>query len=140
MEFGVLPSAWITGGPNCLEVPDWQIHEYNADIYILRESGCTHYEKPFLHLIFGRERALLIDTGASDAAAVVIKLVAERDTAGPLVVTDTHAHGDHTAGDKGFDGMANLTLVRQRSRPSCRQLGARTGRSMPGPSTWASAS
>ena len=52
-EPGTLPVAWRTGGPNCMEAPDWQVHEYNADFYILRENGCTHYEKPFLYLIFG---------------------------------------------------------------------------------------
>ena len=78
VEQGTLPASWITGGPNCLEVPDWQIHEYNPNLYILRESGCTNYEKPFLYLFFGSERALLIDTGAgaSDAAAVTQKLIA----------------------------------------------------------------
>lgn len=113
VEPGVLPSSWITGGPNCLEVPDWQVHEYNPDLYVLRESGCTNYEKPFLYLLFGKERAMLIDTGAgaSDAAAVVAKLIAKRGKPTPLVVVHTHAHGDHTAGDKGFDGMASVTLV-----------------------------
>ena len=24
LETGTLPASWITGGPNCLEVPDWQ--------------------------------------------------------------------------------------------------------------------
>ena len=68
---------WITGGPNCLEIPAWQIHEYNPTFYILRESGCTNYEKPFLYLFFGRDRALLVDTGAgqSDAAVVVQGLI-----------------------------------------------------------------
>ena len=79
VEQGALPASWITGGPNCLEVPDWQIHEYNPNLYILRESGCTNYEKPFLYLFFGSERALLVDTGAgaSDAAAVTQKLIAK---------------------------------------------------------------
>ena len=118
VEPGALPSRWITGGPNCLTVPAWQIHEYNANFYILRESGCTNYEKPFLYLIFGRDRALLVDTGAgtSDAAVVTQKLIAgwltrtERASIA-LTVAHTHAHGDHVAGDKGFDGMANTTLV-----------------------------
>lgn len=26
---GQLPQKWITGGPNCMEVPDWQIQQYN---------------------------------------------------------------------------------------------------------------
>ncbi|HMC59831.1 MAG TPA: hypothetical protein VKJ01_11620, partial [Candidatus Solibacter sp.] len=78
VEPGTLPSTWTTGGPNCLELPDWQVHEYNPAFYIIRQSGCIHYEKPFLYLIFGRERALLVDTGAgaSDAAAFSQKLIA----------------------------------------------------------------
>jgi hydroxyacylglutathione hydrolase len=118
VEAGTFPASWTTGGPNCLEVPDWQIHEYNPNLYILRESGCTNYEKPFLYLFFGSERALLVDTGAgaSDAAAVTQKLIAKwlkrnnRDAI-PLVVAHTHAHGDHTAGDKGFDALPNATLI-----------------------------
>jgi glyoxylase-like metal-dependent hydrolase (beta-lactamase superfamily II) len=104
-----------------MEVPPWQIHEYNPTLYILRESGCTNYEKPFLYLFLGRERALLVDTGAgeSDAAVIVKRLlaqVAKRDKhpSLPLVVTHSHGHGDHVAGDKGFDGMADTTLVAAR--------------------------
>lgn len=118
LEPGVLPTAWLVAGPNCLEVPDWQVHEYNSSFYILRESGCTNYEKPFLYLIFGRDKALLVDTGAgaSDAAVVVQKLIAKwlkrnQHEATSLVVAHSHGHGDHVSGDKGFDGMANVTLV-----------------------------
>jgi hydroxyacylglutathione hydrolase len=118
VEQGVFPSTWITGGPNCLEVPDWQVHEYNPNLYILRESGCTHYEKPFLYLFFGSERALLIDTGAgaSDAASVTLKLVAKwckraKRESIPLVVAHTHGHGDHVAGDKGFKDLPGVTVV-----------------------------
>src|SRR5260221_14126006 len=50
---GTLAEPWQTGGPNGLPVPDWQVHEYNEDFYIPRESGCVHFEKPFLYLIFG---------------------------------------------------------------------------------------
>src|SRR5215813_10280744 len=70
LQPGSLAEPWVTGGPNCLEVPDWQVHEYNEDFYILRESGCIHFEKPFLYLIFGENKALLEDTGVArnDAA------------------------------------------------------------------------
>ncbi len=66
LEPGTLPSAFRTGGPNCVDVPDWQVHAYNEDFYILRESGCINYEKPFLYLIFGDNFALLEDTGAGN--------------------------------------------------------------------------
>ena len=61
VEPGTLPLKWATGGPNCMELPDWQVREYNPDFYILRQSGCTHYEKPFLYLLFGSDKALLVD-------------------------------------------------------------------------------
>src|SRR5690348_8282799 len=64
IEPGKLPARWETGGPKCMELPEWQVHEYNEDFYILRESGCVHYEKPFLYLIFGKDKAMLMDTGA----------------------------------------------------------------------------
>ena len=70
----------ITGGPQCIEVPDWQIHQYNEDFYILRQSGCTHGSETLpLYLLFGEEKALLEDTGAgkSDAAHVVSQVIAK---------------------------------------------------------------
>jgi len=66
LQPGSLPAGWRSGGPSCVTVPDWQVHEYNEDFYILRESGCIHFEKPFLYLIFGAQHALLEDTGAGD--------------------------------------------------------------------------
>jgi len=115
---GTLPAKWITGGPQCIEVPDWQVHQYNEDFFILRQSGCTHYEKPFLYLLFGKDKAILEDTGAgkSDAARVVTEVIAKWCAAKgrasiPLIVAHSHSHGDHVAGDAGFRAMANITMV-----------------------------
>lgn len=109
---GAMPAHWITGGPKCMEVPDWQVHEYNPDLYILRESGCTHYEKPFLFLLFGKERALLLDTGSGEAqtAREVTEVVGKwlkrnQRQSISLVVAHTHSHSDHTAGDKQFEAL-----------------------------------
>jgi hydroxyacylglutathione hydrolase len=118
LKRGTFPSQWITGGPDCATVPKWQVHAYNADLYILRESGCTNYEKPFLYLFFGQERALLQDTGAGETnvAEIVDQTVAEwcRRTnrqSIPLVVAHSHGHDDHTAGDAQFAGKPNVTVV-----------------------------
>ena len=115
---GDLPVQWITGGPKCVEVPDWQIQEYNEDLYILRESGCTHYEKPFLYLFFGKERALLEDTGSGKAetARAVNGVIAQwlarnKRESIPLIVAHSHAHGDHTAGDSQFASLRMVTMV-----------------------------
>ena len=114
---GSLPAKWITS-ENCVEVPDWQVHAYNEDFYILRQSGCVSYEKPFLYLLFGKDKALLEDTGAppSDAARVVSDVIAKwlkrkSQTSIALIVTHSHSHGDHVAGDAGFRGLANATMV-----------------------------
>ena len=63
---GTLPRSWDVSA-KCSEVPDFQVHEYNPDFYILRQSGCSHDEKPFLYLLFGSDKALLLDTGAGPA-------------------------------------------------------------------------
>jgi hydroxyacylglutathione hydrolase len=109
LEPGTLPTSWITGGPNCLEVPSWQVHQYNPTFFILRESGCINYEKPFLYLILGKDRALLIDTGAGpvDTAAFTHKLIGKL----PLTVVHSHGHGDHVQGDKTFADMPDVTLI-----------------------------
>ena len=117
LERGILPDRWATGGPDCASLPRWQVHEYSDDFYILRESGCIHYEKPFLFLLFGAQKALLLDTGAG--AAETARAV--RDSIGRhsskhattgLVVAHTHGHGDHTAGDRGFTDMLGVVVVR----------------------------
>lgn len=119
LEPGVLPAKWTASGPNCMEVPDWQVHEYNPNFFILRQSGCIHYEKPFLYLIFGRDTALLEDTGAGqvNTAPVVMNLIAKwakrnsKTGPVPLIVVHSHSHGDHTAGDAGFKDLPNVKLV-----------------------------
>jgi glyoxylase-like metal-dependent hydrolase (beta-lactamase superfamily II) len=99
-------------------VPDWQVHEYNQDFYILRESGCINYEKPFLYLIFGDQKALLEDTGAGDVqtAPFVSELLAKwakqrKHAPVSLIVIHSHGHGDHTAGDKHFQAMPAVQFV-----------------------------
>jgi glyoxylase-like metal-dependent hydrolase (beta-lactamase superfamily II) len=118
LERGTLPAHWITGGPDCAEVPKWQVHQYNPDLYIIRESGCTNYEKPFLYLFFGKDRAMLQDTGAGETnvAEIVIQTVAEwckrngRESI-PLLVAHSHGHGDHISGDAQFAGKPGITVV-----------------------------
>ena len=119
IEPGVLPKSWMTGGPKCMEMPAWQVHEYNPNFFIIRESGCIHFEKPFLYLIFGKDKALLEDTGAGkvDTAPMVMDLIAKwskrnsKTQPVPLIVVHSHSHGDHTAGDPGFKNLPDVQFV-----------------------------
>ncbi|MBI2690282.1 MAG: MBL fold metallo-hydrolase [Acidobacteria bacterium] len=118
LQTGTLPRQWRTSGPNCLEVPDWQVHEYNPNLYIIRESGCTNYEKPFLYLFFGADRALLQDSGAGDTdidrlIPTLLAQWAKRNNrqVPPLLVVHSHSHGDHTSGDKKLAALPGITVV-----------------------------
>jgi hydroxyacylglutathione hydrolase len=115
---GVLPRAWQASGPQCVGTPQFQVHEYNPDLIVLRESGCSNYEKPFLFLLFGQERALLLDTGAgkTDVAHVVTNQIDQWSQRNgrrnpPLVVAHTHAHGDHISGDADLKALAGATVI-----------------------------
>jgi hydroxyacylglutathione hydrolase len=115
---GTLPMSWKPSGPTCEGIPDWQVHEYNPDFYILRESGCTNYEKPFLYLLFGKDRALLEDTGAGkpETAKIVDEVMGkwlQRNNRAsiPLIVTHSHSHGDHIAGDPQFKDKPGVTYI-----------------------------
>lgn len=124
LEPGSLETKWIHGSANCLRNTDpaIQIHPYNENLVILRQNKCVNYEAPFMYLIFGSEKAILIDTGATRSEktfpiqrTIEGLLVDHYGEAGraeiELVVAHSHAHGDHTAGDVQFRGKPNTTLV-----------------------------
>lgn len=114
---GELPPHWIDG-TDCGAEPTIQVHAYDDATMILRQSLCTSFEGPFMYLLFGTERALLLDTGDGGIpiADVVHELVAEWSQAHghpglELIVANSHAHGDHTAGNDLFIGAADTTIV-----------------------------
>ena len=64
---------WNEGSKDCIKNPQppIQVHRYNAGTFILRENLCATYEAPFIYLLIGKTKALLIDTGAvTDAKAM----------------------------------------------------------------------
>lgn len=112
IETGRLPLAWPPSGPKCMEVSDWQVHEYNPNLYIIRQSGCLDYEKPFLYLLFGKQRGLLLDTGSRNFPAdemvksVVGKWLERNDRKHiEILVVHSHPHSDHVAGDELLKNM-----------------------------------
>lgn len=125
LDPGVLPAHWNTGGPKCMEMPEWQVHEYNANLFILRQSGCTDAEMPFLYLFFGSERALLWDTGSrqGDLAPTLRHVVHEwlernHRTSITLVVTHSHSHEDHVWGDSAVQTMNDPAISVQYVAPT----------------------
>jgi glyoxylase-like metal-dependent hydrolase (beta-lactamase superfamily II) len=90
------------------------VHRYNATTYILREDLCRTFEAPFMYLLIGKTRALLIDTGdvADPNAMPLAKTVTALLPHGlPLLVVHTHRHMDHRAGDPQFAKLPNVQVV-----------------------------
>ena len=58
---------WIHGSPSAKHNtdPDLQVHWYDDHTVLLRQNKAIDYEAPFLFLLFGDRRAVLIDTGAT---------------------------------------------------------------------------
>jgi glyoxylase-like metal-dependent hydrolase (beta-lactamase superfamily II) len=125
MDALTMPARWIHGAADCRVTadPPLQVHQAHADFWILRQSKCVNAEGPFIYLLLGRDRALLVDTGARPAAGSTLPIrqtvdrliqewAAQHDQALPeLVVAHSHGHSDHASGDSQF-----------RNRPATRVL------------------
>jgi hydroxyacylglutathione hydrolase len=117
---GVLPTHWDEGAQDCKANPQppIQIHAYNSETFILRENLCATFEAPFMYLLIGSNKALLIDTGdVSDpkqaplAETVMQLLPGTGPFRLPLLVVHTHRHGDHRAGDGQFANLPNVQVA-----------------------------
>jgi len=116
---GTMDVHWNEGSADCTKNPQppIQVHRYNAQTFILRESLCATYEAPFIYLLIGKTKALLIDTGAvADAkimplAETVSSLLANSGSRVPLMVVHTHGHLDHRSGDDQFRALPDVEVV-----------------------------
>jgi hydroxyacylglutathione hydrolase len=120
---GTFPDSWETTPENCAQKPEFQIHAYNDDFYILRQSRCISIQKPFLYLIFGEGRAILVDTGGvwdlpdhSDIVNTVLGLVDEWKEANSkseymLFAAHTHTDAGHVGGDRFLKNLDGVTLM-----------------------------
>jgi hydroxyacylglutathione hydrolase len=117
---GSMDVHWDEGASNCgsSSHPPLQVHPYNERSFILRENPCATFEAPFMYLLIGSEKALLIDTGdVADpnqmplANTVMRLLPGEAPAKMRLLVVHTHRHGDHRAGDEQFTPFSNAQVV-----------------------------
>jgi glyoxylase-like metal-dependent hydrolase (beta-lactamase superfamily II) len=121
---GDLDVTWIHGTRGKASRPDpvFQVHGYDPHTYVLRQSKKVSAEAPFLYLLFGNERALLLDTGAgkqtpdrplrSVVDGIIDAWLAEHPREDyELIVAHTHGHNDHVAGDGQFADRPGTTVV-----------------------------
>ncbi|WP_372784871.1 MBL fold metallo-hydrolase [Phenylobacterium sp.] len=98
--------------------PQMQVQRYDADTYVIRQSVKTNFEAPFLYLLFGKDRVLLLDTGAGGLQVrptidrvISDWLKAHHRASIPLVVAHSHSHGDHRMGDAEFKDRPDTAIV-----------------------------
>ena len=115
-----LPTQWNIGAEDCAASPQppLQVHTYEPQTFILRQSPCANFEANFIYLLIGSDKALLIDTGAvadpqaMPLAKTIMELVPEKDHKKlPLLVAHTHRHLDHRAGDPQFASLPSVQVV-----------------------------
>ena len=117
---GSMDVQWDAGAETCpahLSNPI-QVHRYNARTIVLREKLCSTWEAPFMYLLIGNKRALLIDTGdIADPNLMPLEITVmgllPGETAAklPLLVLHSHGHLDHRAADPQFEGVSGVELV-----------------------------
>ena len=117
---GSLPAQWNIGAEDCVASPQppLQVHTYEPQTFILRQSPCATSEANFIYLLIGSDKALLIDTGAvadpnaMPLAKTVLELLPDKEHKKlPLLVAHTHRHLDHRAGDPQFASLPSTQVV-----------------------------
>jgi hydroxyacylglutathione hydrolase len=109
-------AAWKSG--QSADEPAFQAQEIDENTIAIRQSLRTSFEAPFLYLLFGTERALLIDTGVegvdlrSEVDGLLNEWAATHGKAVPdLVVMHSHGHSDHKGGDAQLGERPGTTVV-----------------------------
>ena len=121
---GAEEPVWIHGARSLKQCadPEIQLHRSDEHTYVLRQSKAITFEAPFIYLLFGNDRAILLDTGTSadrerfPLRRTVDDLVAQWLVAHPrtdyrLVVAHTHGHTDHRNGDPQFADRPDTVVV-----------------------------
>jgi glyoxylase-like metal-dependent hydrolase (beta-lactamase superfamily II) len=121
IESGSMDVRWDAGAETCgpaVTGSPIQVHQYNAQTFVLREKLCATWEAPFMYLLVGSKRALLIDTGdIGDPSLMPLErtvmglLPGDAGSKIPLIVVHTHGHLDHREGDRQFENRPGVQLV-----------------------------
>ncbi len=115
---------WIHGAIDCESNADpaIEVFRYDHSSYVLRQNKCLSFEAPFIYVLFGEDKVLVLDTGATkselyfplyETVKSLIREQAQQEETieRTLLVIHSHGHRDHYAGDSQFEGKPNVILV-----------------------------
>jgi len=115
---------WIHGSQDCEANKDKaiEVFQYDDSSYVLRQNKCLNYEAPFIYVLVGDDKILVVDTGATESAKKfpiykTIQSLNQKHSAQDntnereILVIHSHSHSDHYAADSQFTGQPNVTVV-----------------------------
>jgi glyoxylase-like metal-dependent hydrolase (beta-lactamase superfamily II) len=115
---------WIHGSQDCKTNKDLaiEVFQYDESSYVLRQNKCLSYEAPFIYVLIGDDKILVVDTGATESAnefplyKTIQSLNQKHSTQGKtsereILVIHSHSHSDHYGADLQFSGRENVTVV-----------------------------
>ncbi len=115
---------WIHGSQDCENNQDHaiEVFQYDESSYVLRQNKCLSYEAPFIYVLIGQKKILVVDTGATENAEEfplyqTIQSLNQKHSGNistnerEIVVIHSHSHSDHYSADSQFIGKDNVTVV-----------------------------
>lgn len=115
---------WLHGSQDCKSNndPAIEVFQYDESSYILRQNKCLSYEAPFIYVLVGEDKIVVLDTGATESAQEfpLYKTIqslnqkhAAQDNSGKreILVIHSHSHSDHYSADPQFEGLPNVKVV-----------------------------
>jgi hydroxyacylglutathione hydrolase len=128
-------ATWLHGAKSCKKDsnPAIQVMQADASTYVLRQNKCVTFEAPFIYVLFGTDKVLVVDTGANESPELspiyqtvesLIEQQGGRINGKPeVLVVHSHSHSDHTKGDSQFLGKAGVEVVATNGQALAAQLG-----------------
>jgi glyoxylase-like metal-dependent hydrolase (beta-lactamase superfamily II) len=113
-------SNWNHGAANCKlsSDPVTDVYQHDDHSFILRQNKCITYEAPFIYVLVGTDKVLVVDTGAIKESSTFSFYTELENILGEIVlgakevlVIHSHGHSDHTKGDSAFKERDNVTLI-----------------------------
>lgn len=117
----IAKSNWIHGSENCEinQDPVFDVYKHNENSFIIRQNKCLTFEAPFVYILVGEQKILVLDTGALNdnpefsLYAELEKVIGKEQLAmKQILVAHSHSHRDHYKGDAYFDGRSNVKVIK----------------------------
>ncbi|WP_299009333.1 MBL fold metallo-hydrolase [uncultured Shewanella sp.] len=110
---------WAHGTENCEDnqEPILDVYQHDVSTFIIRQNKCLTFEAPFIYILIGQNKIVVLDTGDIDTD-VNFSLYTQIKSTIDLIHQDkewlvihTHSHNDHLAGDPDFSGRKNVSIA-----------------------------